>query len=390
MRRSIRSSLLMLVGPFALTFPLAAWVIHSRLGPALDRPLISNCTERGYSATLCAIQADILPWAVLGAGILVLLLATTFLGLVSVRTALRGLQADLLDYQKGHRSSLSQDVPREMEPLVQQLNRILAANHRAPGMTMNTTLKSSGEAPAGTVTARQQPEEAPEDFDSALFELDAVLGSRETESAVLTPSPEPRYTPPEPPAKEPEKPAAPEAPQVPETDAEEPAGTPTPAPSRKNIAFPVRKCRKIIAMLEQRHPDVNFELITDVGEDVSWSIREAELTGIFGQLLDNAGKWANSQVNVFLAIKGNMLVFGVADDGPGVPPELTPKLGEAGFRGDGEKSGNGVGLALVRRVMDSHGGSLAFDRSRLGGLEAIIALPGAPVPRHSMEAGLYH
>ncbi|MFC4259238.1 ATP-binding protein [Marinobacter lacisalsi] len=162
----------------------------------------------------------------------------------------------------------------------------------------------------------------------------------------------------------------------------------TPATS-KNLAFPTRKCRKLLAMLGHRYPDVNFDLITDVAESDPWTIREAELTEVFGQLLDNAGKYAESQVNIFLAIKGNMLVFGVADDGPGVDPELTQQLGEQGFRVN-EETPAGEGLLTVRRILDAHGGSLAFDRSRLGGLEAIAAIPGSPLGRNFASRDAYH
>lgn len=174
-----------------------------------------------------------------------------------------------------------------------------------------------------------------------------------------------------------------------ETSAGSGSGTSTSTSTSKNLAFPTRKCRKLIAMLGHRYPDVNFDLITDVAESDPWTIREAELTEVFGQLLDNAGKWAESQVNIFLAIKGNMLVFGVADDGPGVDPEVTQHLGEEGFKGtEGEPAGEG--LVTVRRVLDAHGGSLAFDRSRLGGLEAIAAIPGSPLGRSFASKDAYH
>jgi signal transduction histidine kinase len=155
------------------------------------------------------------------------------------------------------------------------------------------------------------------------------------------------------------------------------------AGSNRNRAFPTRKCRKLIAMLGQRYPDVNFDLTTDVAESDPWTIREADLTEVFGQLLDNAGKWADSRVNIFLAIKGNMLVFGVSDDGPGVDPEVTQHMGEEGFRVN-------EGVVTVRRVLDTHGGSLSFDRSRLGGLEVIAAIPGSPLGRNFATKDAYH
>ncbi|MFL1482838.1 ATP-binding protein [Marinobacter sp. LN3S78] len=374
MRRSIRSSLFLLVAPFALTFTLVAWVVSSKIGPWLAQPLIANCGDKGYAEWVCSLQAGLMPWLLLGAGILILLSITAILSLGLFRAHLRELQQDVLEFQKGHRGGLSSDAPWEMASLIQLLDRILqsGADHQTDDgrpMRGSNTLKDKPQP-------RKQPEPPPhpapkdaEDLEVSLEELDADIEKALNES----PGPEPEREP------EPQR-------------AKPPASTETGAPpsaGKKNLAFPTRKCRKLIAMLGHRYPDVNFELITDVAESDSWTIREAELTEVFGQLLDNAGKWAKSQVNIFLAIKGNMLVFGVADDGPGVDPTLMPHLGEAEFQRSADQSA-GDGLVTVRRTLDAHGGSLAFDRSRLGGLEAIVAIPGAPLPRHVSSKGLYH
>ena len=52
------------------------------------------------------------------------------------------------------------------------------------------------------------------------------------------------------------------------------------------------------------------------------------------------------------------LVFEVADRGPGIPAELQPRLFERGARGSHGLPGHGIGLHVVRRVMEMHGGSV--------------------------------
>lgn len=437
MRRSIRSSLFLLVTPFALTFTLVAWVVSSKIGPWLAQPLIANCGDKGYSEWFCSLQAGLMPWLLLGAGILILLSVTAILSLGLFRAHLRELQQDVLEFQKGHRGRLSADAPWEIASLTQLLDRILqsGADHRTDDgrpMRGSDALRDGPDHPepdrktapasqpspspgaeASRSTSRplhqpepqpwQQPEPAPhpdpedvEDLEVSLEELDADIEKALNESPGPEPAPE---TMPEPERKpEPRRTESPAANRQPAPGSASVAGDTPPATAetgeptaagRKNLAFPTRKCRKLIAMLGHRYPDVNFELITDVPESDPWTIREAELTEVFGQLLDNAGKWAKSQVNIFLAIKGNMLVFGVADDGPGVDPTLMPHLGEAGFQRSADHP-VGDGLVAVRRTLDAHGGSLAFDRSRLGGLEVIAAIPGSPLPRHVSSKGLYH
>ncbi|MFC4259237.1 hypothetical protein ACFOZ5_09375 [Marinobacter lacisalsi] len=154
MRRSIRSSLFLLVAPFALTFTLLAWVVSSKIGPWLAQPLVANCADKGYSEWFCNLQAGLMPWLLLGAGILILLSVTATLSLGLFRAHLNELQKDVLDFQKGHRNTLDSEAPTEISPLVQLLNRILQAGgeHRperpsAWSLGTQEPLSSSGNRP---------------------------------------------------------------------------------------------------------------------------------------------------------------------------------------------------------------------------------------------------
>ncbi len=58
----------------------------------------------------------------------------------------------------------------------------------------------------------------------------------------------------------------------------------------------------------------------------------------------------------------------VQDDGPGVPPELAPRLFERFVRGDGDRGGSfGLGLAIVRAVAESHGGNVTLEPPEVSG-----------------------
>ena len=71
------------------------------------------------------------------------------------------------------------------------------------------------------------------------------------------------------------------------------------------------------------------------------------------------------------------LLLQVLDSGPGVPVELRERLFERFFRiGDGQ--GAGLGLSIVRRVVELHQGSIALDESPLGGLRVSVRLPRHP------------
>jgi two-component system, OmpR family, sensor kinase len=69
----------------------------------------------------------------------------------------------------------------------------------------------------------------------------------------------------------------------------------------------------------------------------------------------------------------------VEDDGPGVPPELAPTLFERFVRGAGDRGGSfGLGLAIVRAVAHSHGGSVTLERVVPHGARFVVRLPSMP------------
>lgn len=113
--------------------------------------------------------------------------------------------------------------------------------------------------------------------------------------------------------------------------------------------------------------------------------RPVQLTRVVANLLDNAARHARGRVVLGLAVDdgGGEVVLTVDDDGPGIPTaerarvfERFTRLDEGRARDDG---GAGLGLALVRTIVQSHGGSVAISDSPLGGarLEVRLPRPGA-------------
>ena len=86
-------------------------------------------------------------------------------------------------------------------------------------------------------------------------------------------------------------------------------------------------------------------------------------------LLDNAFKFTRSgdAVEVRGYEDGDLVVIEVADTGPGIPEEELPRVWEELYRGQGARGipGSGLGLALVRAIIERHGGQVAL-RSREG------------------------
>jgi signal transduction histidine kinase len=99
-----------------------------------------------------------------------------------------------------------------------------------------------------------------------------------------------------------------------------------------------------------------------------------DLLELLGNLLENAAKWARTEVDIRVTV-GDRIEIGIEDDGPGVPADQTARLGERGLRLDERTEGSGLGLAIARDVVDAYGGALDFARASKGGLEVRVHLP---------------
>jgi signal transduction histidine kinase len=102
-----------------------------------------------------------------------------------------------------------------------------------------------------------------------------------------------------------------------------------------------------------------------------------DMLELFGNLLDNACKWAASRVWVSVR-QGPGILAVVEDDGPGVEEPMIGRLTQPGFRLDEHTPGHGLGLAIARDVVEQYGGWIEFGRSAdLGGLRVEVHIPQA-------------
>jgi signal transduction histidine kinase len=100
-----------------------------------------------------------------------------------------------------------------------------------------------------------------------------------------------------------------------------------------------------------------------------------DMLELVGNLLDNACKWAASRAVLRLSIEQGTFVLVIEDDGPGVPEPQRERLLERGLRLDERVEGHGLGLSIVREIVDSYDGRLELDDSELGGLRVVVRLP---------------
>ncbi len=101
-------------------------------------------------------------------------------------------------------------------------------------------------------------------------------------------------------------------------------------------------------------------------EEPLWLNADAtRISQIVGNLLTNAAKYTPAEGTIELSVEraGNEAVIRVADSGVGIPPEMLPRVFElftqVGRSLDRSQGGLGIGLALVRKLVELHGGTVA-------------------------------
>lgn len=129
------------------------------------------------------------------------------------------------------------------------------------------------------------------------------------------------------------------------------------------------------------YPQVRFDM--SGARDARVAIERQDLDEILGNLIENAAKYGGG--SVFVTIDPHpedtaMCDIWVEDDGTGIPEDARERIFDRGVRLDTGKPGTGLGLAIVRDVAEIYGGSVTLGESEdLGGLLSVLRLPRAPV-----------
>ncbi|QNH76660.1 sensor histidine kinase [Pseudomonas protegens] len=273
------------------------------------------------------------------AGLLLILL----LQRMTVRRALRPLETareQIAQLQQGQRSQLDAQVPLELEPLVAQINHLLAHTEDSLNRSRNAlgNLGHALKTPLAvllSLASGPKLEGHPEVRRVLLEQLQQVQQrlNRELNRARLAGDALPGV--------------------LFECDAELPGLLAT------------------LNMIHGQHLDLSYQ--APPGLRLPWD-RE-DLLELLGNLLDNACKWADAQVRLSIEERPQGFCLRVEDDGPGIPEARRSEVFSRGARLDEQTHGHGLGLGIVRDIVDACGGTLSLGDSEWGGLRVEIELP---------------
>ncbi|MGB0372559.1 MAG: ATP-binding protein [Opitutales bacterium] len=102
------------------------------------------------------------------------------------------------------------------------------------------------------------------------------------------------------------------------------------------------------------------------------------LMRVFQNLLSNAyevlEKTEYGRIDISVEDDGKYVLFTIADNGPGIPPEIQNTLFEP-FVTHGKRNGTGLGMAVVKAFVEAHKGTIDFKSSQLKGTEFHVRIP---------------
>ncbi len=149
----------------------------------------------------------------------------------------------------------------------------------------------------------------------------------------------------------------------------------------REIVAPRDVVDRVVPAFERQAATQGIRLEVSVGENLpSLDANPSALEQVLTNLLDNAFHAVGSGGAVAIrgSVGGDRVSLVVEDDGPGIPPEVLPRLFEPFFTTKELGKGTGLGLSVSHGIVEQHGGTLrAENRTDLGGRGArfVVALP---------------
>jgi len=130
----------------------------------------------------------------------------------------------------------------------------------------------------------------------------------------------------------------------------------------------------LCSTLDKVYRDKRVEVMLDVSAQAEVPMEQGALLELLGNLLENAYRLSLGLIRVSLQEAPGQLTLCVEDDGPGVPADQRERILERGERLDRQHPGQGIGLAVVKDIVDSYDAELSLGDSPLGGAAFRIAL----------------
>ncbi len=272
-------------------------------------------------------------FGILGLGLIVLAALQAIYGLWPLRRVRRAIAA----IRSGQKARIEERLPREIEPLTEELNALLEHNEkqaeeaRRHAGNLAHALKTPLTVITNAATAR-----SPDLADTVCRE--ATTMRRQVDHHLAR---------------------------------ARAIGRRSSAHARSPVWASLEAVERAVSRL---YPNVTVDLAGD--RKASVRVERQDLDEMLGNLIENAAKYGGGRVFVTACTTPDCVEIEVEDDGRGIPEAERQSIFDRGARLDSSMPGTGLGLAIVRDVAHIYGGSIHLEESEdLGGLLARLKLP---------------
>ena len=129
---------------------------------------------------------------------------------------------------------------------------------------------------------------------------------------------------------------------------------------------------RLLNSLQKVYADKAISVQVVVDSELQFRGDEGDLMEVLGNLLENAFKWTRENITIKAEQRENHLFISIDDDGVGLAPEKVDELLQRGVRADQSTAGHGIGLSIVKNIVQAYGGELKLSKSHLGGTRVCI------------------
>ena len=305
-----------------------------------DLPFTIQVAEKtvAYDRRLQAYRHQIIIWlAVLGSSLLALLLALLAWAL---RPLVRVTQ-QVAQIEQGTRDSFDEDYPVEVSRLTRNLNQLLSVEKQRIDRQKEVlgNLAHSLKTPVAVLKGIKYDTANKDDVEHQLDSIQNIIDYQlQSASAV----------------------------------------------GRRRFAQAIeveQATHKILNSLDKIYINKSLNVIVDIQQDVQFFGDQGDWMELCGNLLENAYKWAESELIIKVenqvskdrsSRKATLLT--VSDDGPGIDDDRKNSILQRGIRLDSQTPGHGLGLSIVKGIVDAYEGELSISNKQPSGTVFQITL----------------
>lgn len=305
------------------------YVLAWELGNGEELPFIVHVAENVQDLSSQLKRFDQVLWFALLAVAPILPIVQWVMLRISLKP-MRDMEHQIKEIEQGQRDTLSENVPRELEPLAGGLNALLKAE-RERHLSYKNLLADLSHTLKTPLSVLNNIANSDARNGTTILEQTELMQSSLTRYAQRATLRAPRYLSP---------------------------------------SLPVAPCiERITRSLERLFGSQGVQFTVDVDANFMVRIDEADLLEVLGNVLENACKYGASEISITLENKSLCIV----DNGPGWPEDDPNHYTQRGIRADTQTSGQGIGLASVHQIMTSYGGRVELSHAANGGAKVMLS-----------------